>query len=171
MAKQQLSELDHTIVQLTGLGIFFAFQSCEYFKVPQAELGQTKILKMHNIGFFKDGKIHPHSHPDLKFADCVSITFKHQKQEEKNDTVTQKATGNSVLCPICFAAGIVRQIMSYPGTSLNANIFAYMSNCSAKHVMSRQVINALQDAVGSIGKACLGISKDEIGTHSIRSGA
>ncbi len=45
MAKQQLSELDHSIVQLTGLGMFFAFQSCKYLKVPQAEQGQMEILK------------------------------------------------------------------------------------------------------------------------------
>ncbi len=46
-----------------------------------------------------------------------------------------------------------------------------MSNGSVKHVMSRQVINALRNAVCAIGKARLGISKEEIGTHSIRSGA
>jgi hypothetical protein len=125
---------------------------------------------MRNIWFFKDGKIHPHSHPDLEFVDCVSITFKHQKQEEKNDTVTQEANCNSVLCPIRFAAGNVRQNMSYPGTSLNTNILAYMSNGSVEHVTSRQVINALRNAVGAIGKAHLGISEDEIGTHSIRLG-
>jgi hypothetical protein len=60
--------------------------------------------------------------------------------------------------------------MSYPGTSSNTNISTYMSNGSVKHVTSWQVINALRDAVGAIGKARLGVSKDKIGTHSIRSG-
>ncbi len=46
MAKQQLSELDHTIVQLTGLGMFFAIQSRKFLKVPPAKQGQTEILKM-----------------------------------------------------------------------------------------------------------------------------
>ena len=46
-----------------------------------------------------------------------------------------------------------------------------MSNGSIKHVTSWQVITALRDAMGPIGKACLGISKEKIGTHSIRSGA
>ncbi len=61
--------------------------------------------------------------------------------------------------------------MSYPGTSSNTNISAYMSNGSVKHITSQQVINALSNAVGAIGKACLRISKDKIGTHSIRLGA
>jgi hypothetical protein len=42
LAKQQLSELDQVIVQLTGLGMFFAFRSCEYLKVLQAEQHQTE---------------------------------------------------------------------------------------------------------------------------------
>jgi hypothetical protein len=45
LAKQQISELDRSIVQLTGLGIFFAFRSCEDLDVPQAEHGQTRILR------------------------------------------------------------------------------------------------------------------------------
>jgi hypothetical protein len=46
-----------------------------------------------------------------------------------------------------------------------------MSNGTVKHVMSRQVINALRNALCTIGKARLGISKEEICTHSIRLGA
>ncbi len=171
MAKQQLSELDRSIVQLTGLGMFFAFRSCEYLKVPQAEQGQTEILKMRNIRFFKDGAILPHSHPDLKFLDCVSLTFERQKRQDKNDTVTQEATGDSVLCPVRFATGLVRRIGSLPGTSSSTNISAYMSNGSVDHVTSQQVINALRNTLGAIGETRLGIAKHELGTHSIRLGA
>jgi len=126
---------------------------------------------MRNIRFFKDGAILPHSHPDLKFLDCVSLTFEHQKRQDKNDTVTQEATGDSVLCPVCFAAGLVRCIGSYPGTSSSTNISAYMSNGSVDHVTSQQVINALCNALGAIGETRLGIAKHELGTHSIRLGA
>ncbi len=102
--------------------------------------------------------------------DCISLTFKCQKRQDKHDTITQEATGDSVLCPVHFAAGLVRRIKSYPGTSSNTNVSAYMSNGSVKHIISRQVINALHDAMGTIDKARLGISKEEIGTHSIRLG-
>jgi hypothetical protein len=79
LPKQQLSKLNQAIVQLTGLGMFFAFRSCEYLKVSQAEQRQTEQLWMRNICFFKDGEIIPHTHPDLEFVDCVSITFECQK--------------------------------------------------------------------------------------------
>jgi hypothetical protein len=125
---------------------------------------------MCNIQFFKDGKILPHSHPDLKFADCISLTFKCQKRQDKHNTFTQEATDDSALFPIGFAAGLIRCITSYPGTSSNTNISAYMSNGSVEHVTSLKVIEALRDAVCAIGEARLGISNKEINTHSIRSG-
>jgi hypothetical protein len=111
LAKQQLSELDQATIQLTGLGMFFAFRSCEYLKVPQAEQLQTEQLRMRNIRFFKDGDNVSHTHPDLEFADCcVSITFERQKQEDKHNTITQESSGDSVLCPMRFAAGLARRI-------------------------------------------------------------
>ena len=122
LAKQQLSELDRAIIQLTGLGIFFAFRSCEYLDVPYTEHGQTEILRLRNIRFFKDGELVQHSHPELEFANCVSLTFECQKREEKNDTVTQEASGDSVLCPVRFEAGLARQICSYPDTTSNTKI-------------------------------------------------
>jgi hypothetical protein len=33
------------------------------------------------------------------------------------------------------------------------------------------MINALRDAVGAIGEVRLGVKKEDVGTHSIRSGA
>ncbi len=40
-----------------------------------------------------------------------------------------------------------------------------------EHVTSKELIAAMQDAVVAIGEDSLGFSKDQIGTHSIRSGA
>jgi hypothetical protein len=49
-------------------------------------------------------------------------------------------------------------------------VSTYISNGEVTHVTSKQVINSLRDVVGVMGESCLGISKKEIGTHSIRSG-
>jgi hypothetical protein len=126
---------------------------------------------MRNIHFFKEGEIIPHTHPNLEFADCISITFECQKREEKHDTVTQESLGDSELSPVWFAAGLDRCIWSYKGTDSSTQVSAYIRNNIGEHVTSTQVINALHDVVGAIGETCLGISKQEMGTHSIRSGA
>jgi hypothetical protein len=128
LAKQQLYELDQAIVQLTGLGMFFAFRSCEYLKVLQAEQCQTEQLCMRNICFFKDREIIPYTHPNLEFADCISITFEHQKQKDKHNTIAQESSGDLVLCPMRFAAGLVRRIWSYKETDINTRVSAYISS-------------------------------------------
>jgi hypothetical protein len=171
IVKQQISELDQAIIQLTGLGMFFAFQSYEYLKVSQSEQCQTLQLCLRNIHFFKDGEILPDTHPDLEFADCESITFEHQKRDDKKNTITQESLGDSVLYPVRFAAGLVRRIWSYNGADSSTHILTYINVGIVNHVTSTQVINSLQDMVGGMGETCLGISKEEIGTHSIRSGA
>jgi hypothetical protein len=84
---------------------------------------------------------------------------------------TSMTSGDLVLCPVWFAAGLVRRIWSNKGTDSNTRVSAYISNGVVKHVASAQVINALQDVVGAIGETQLGIAKHKIGTHSIRSGA
>jgi hypothetical protein len=167
LAKTQISDIDCTIIQLTGLGMFFAFWSCKYLKVLQAEEGQTRALCLQNIRFFQDRRSLPHSHPDLEFADSVSITFEQQKREKKNNTVTQQESGDSVLCPVQLAAGIVQLVRDYPGTTDHTTISTYMTNGKTLQIMSEQVIITLRNAVGAIGKDSLGIAKDKISTHSI----
>jgi hypothetical protein len=170
LAKQQLSKINQDTVQLTGLGMFFAFRSCEDLKVLQAEQLQMEQICMRNNSFFKDVEIIPHTHPDLEFADCVFITFEHQKQKDKHNMITQESSGDLVLCPVRFAAGLVRHILSYKGTDSNTQVSAYISNGVVKHMALAQVINALGDVVGAIGETWLGIAKHKIGTHLIRSG-
>ncbi len=92
------------------------------------------------------------------------------KQEEKKDTVTQQAPGDSVHCPVQLAAGIVQCIKAYPGTTEHTTISTYMSNGETLQVTLEQVTNTLPNAMGAIGKDALGISKNEIRSHSIRWG-
>ncbi len=104
---KEISELDKAIVQLTGLGIFFAFRSCKYLKVPQAKQRQTLQIRLRNIRFHKGGEVIPHTHPDIEFTNNIAISFERQKREQKHDTITHEASGDSVLCPVKFAAGLV----------------------------------------------------------------
>jgi hypothetical protein len=87
------------------------------------------------------------------------------------DTVTLMASQDACLCPVRGAAAIVRRIRKYPGSSQDSPISTVTVNGHLKQVTSTHMINALRDAVGTIGEAKLGIKKEDVGTHSIRSGA
>ncbi len=146
-------------------------RSCEYLKVTQAEKRRTEILRLRNLRFFKDGKLVEHNDPHLEFSDCIAITFEMQKKDEKNDTVTQMASGEVNMCPVQMAAAIVRCIRSYEKSNNNTPISAFMQFGHMNHVTSKQVIAVMQDGVQAIGENVLHIKKSEIGTQLIRSGA
>jgi hypothetical protein len=65
----------------------------------------------------------------------------------------------------------VKRVNKYPESSQQTPISTILNHGIIKHITSDHVIDALRDAVGAIGKAKLGFKKEDVGTHSIRSGA
>jgi hypothetical protein len=144
----------------------------QVLQVSQSPTGQTTSDITHlarNIRFLKGGEIIPHTHPNIEFADNVSITFECQKREQKHDTITHEASSDLVICPVWFAAGLVQWIWSYSDTDMNSHVSTYMTNMTIEHITSAQVVNALRHVVGAIGETGLRIAKHEVGTHSLRS--
>ena len=87
------------------------------------------------------------------------------------DTITQMASGDGTLCPVQTAAAIVKRVKKYPESSQQTPISTVLNHGIIKHITSHPVIDALQGTVGAIGEAKLGFKKEDVGTHSIRSGA
>jgi hypothetical protein len=87
------------------------------------------------------------------------------------DTVLLMASKDILLCPVRAAASIVKRIRSYSGTTQNSPISTVLNGGIIEHVTSTQMINILCDAVDAIGEVKLGFKKEDVGTHSIRSGA
>jgi hypothetical protein len=154
-----------------SLPFIFAMHSCKYVKVQQQEKQQTKILRLQNLWFFKNGRLANLNDPSLKFANCINITFELQKKDKKNNAVTHMSSGDITLCPVRAAAAIALRIRSYPGANDNTPISAIWQYDRIKHITSRQIKNALWDAILAIGEDTLHIAANKIGTHSICSGA
>ena len=171
VAKLQITESQRAISQLLIGAFFFAMRYCEYLNVPQSEKRRTEILKLRNIRFLKDGKKLPHDSPLLEYADSVSITFEFQKKDERNDTVTQIFSEDELLCPVRSWAAVVRRIWSYPGANLDTPVSAVWRNDKIEHITSKEVVVALRMAAKAVGKDKLGFEPEELGTHSVRSGA
>ena len=123
-----------------------------------------------NICFFFDGRELSHNDPRLEYADCVSVTFEFQKKDERNDTVTQMASMDILLCPVRQWAAIVERTLGSPGANVDTPVSAVWRNNRIKQVTSKDMVNALRAAVACIGEEKLGISQEDIGMHSIRSG-
>ena len=171
LAKVKATETQRAISQLTIAAYFFACRSCEYLKVQQSEKRRTDILRLRCIRFFKDGKELAHNDRLLEYADSVSVTFEYQKNDEKHDTVTQMATNDAVINPVRMWAAVVKRIWKYPGASWDTPVSAIWRYDRIEHLTSKEVVDALRAAVVAIGEDALGIKRNEIGTHSLRSGA
>ena len=108
VAKADVTEPQRAVAQLAIGAFFFACRSCEYLKVPQAEKKRTDVLRLRNVTFRKNGRVMKHTNPWIEFADCVSILFEFQKNDKRDDTVTQMASGDVILCPVRQWAKVVK---------------------------------------------------------------
>ena len=171
MAKLSITETQRATSQLATGAFFFACRSCEYLKVPQALKRRTYILRLRNLRFFKDGRKMNQNDPFLEYADCVSITFDWQKKDERMDTVTQMCSKDLRLCPVRQWAALERRLLTYPGITPESPVSAIWRNDRIEHITSAEMTKALRAAVVSTGEEVLGIKSEDIGTHSVRSGA
>jgi hypothetical protein len=165
------TDLEGATGELATIGKFFAMHSCEYLKVAKPDQQRTKILSLRNVRFFRGVEQLGHDDRELEFSDCVTLTFEKQKKDKKMDTVALMASKDARLCPVRAVAAIVRRIRKYTGSSQDPPISTVIVNGHLKQVTSTHMIHALRDAVGAIEEVKLGIKKENVGTHSIRSGA
>jgi len=171
IALNTATEKQRAITQLIIGAFFFAMRSCEYLKVPKQHEKRTKQLKLKNIAFYTEGNLIEHSPPDLHNSSSVSITFESQKNERKFDTITQWRTTHDTLCPVKQWAALVKRISAYPNTTSETPVSAVLQHNTLTHISSADITNALHDGLRTYGEARLRINVNEIGTHSIRSGA
>ena len=175
MDSTQISQKGQAISKLCIGAIFFAMRSCEYTKTSMLEESKrTKILRLRNLRFFRHGREVPHSSPFLAQADYISITFEFQKNDERSESVGMHRTDDPTICPVKAWASTAHRILSYPGTDADSKVNLLTPAKDSSHVSeisSTSVRNALRVSVKAMGKETLGFSHEEIGTHSLRSGA
>ncbi len=165
------------IAQLAMGAWFFAMRSCEYSKTSSKEESKrTKILRLRNIRFFRNGRILPHSSPHLHLADYVDITFEYQKNDERNESVGMYRSNTKRYHAVSVWAAIVNRIRGYEGATddWKVNMYQYRDekgNIKNIEITSNRIRTKLRVAARLIGKDALGFDASDIGCHSIRSGA
>jgi hypothetical protein len=91
---------------LTMVAFFFAMRSCEYLNVSGSR--RTRPIWLCDIVFLtKQNRVIPHSSPNLHRAASISLTFRFQKRDQRDDTITQSQTGHPVNCPVAAGAALV----------------------------------------------------------------
>ena len=177
MALRKLIDLvvTHKELALSQLfigAIFFAMRSCEYLQSTHKEDSRrTRILRLRNIQFKKDGKVLAHDSPHIALSNLVIITFEFQKNNQRNRTVHMFKTDDGTLCPVKAWAYTVQRIRTtVPGSTEDTKVCAYVENGQVRFIDSTYARAKIRGVVDIIGSDILGFTKEDVGLHSIRSG-
>ena len=172
LATRKTSAENIAIAQLATGAFFFAMRSCEYLQTNLPEdKRRTKILRQQDIRFFTKGKLLAHSNNNLAMADTVSITFEFQKSDERHETITMHRSGDTSLCPVRAWAAVIQRIRSYPNTDPSTTVNTILVDNKLARISSSTMLSKLRSAVRTLGETKLGFKAEDIGTHSLRSGA
>ena len=152
--------------------IFFAMRSCEYLNTRTTESERrTKILRLRNIIFKKNGITLSHTDRYLAQADIVMIVFEFQKNDKRDIQVHMFQTSDDVLNPVIAWATTVKRVWGYKDSSADSTVCTFQNKTgNITQIFAPHVRDWLKVVVELIGKDVLGFTKDDIGLHSIRSG-
>ena len=162
------TEFDRAVANLCIGAFFFAMRSCEYTKVSTSR--RTETVSLGDIKFYQGTKLLSHHDPHLHLATTVSITFRYQKRDERDDIITQHRNLDPVMCPVKAWAYTVRRLLRIPGATLATTVDSFLHPSTGE--LSRYTATALLKLFRSVALAMgfneLGFHPDEIGTHSTR---
>lgn len=132
-------------------------------------LWKTKLLQLEDIRFFEGSReIDKLTELHTTVPDKVSVQFHRQKNNMKDAVITMHRT-NDVLCPVETWKRIVLRIRAYPNTSLKSCVNTVRKQNKNYKIKSSTVLQHIRNTVALLGKDTLGITGNEVGTHSIRS--
>jgi hypothetical protein len=174
---QSKSIIIQTISELISGAFFFACRtSCEYLVVPVR--GRTTLLTVGDISFSTKTcqPITILTQETLRKAHFVSLTFREQKNRDKNVTRTQQRNYDPLLCPVAIWAKIVLRILQSPNTSMSTPVCHLFDPSDSIGRQSKQISQAAVNHILRLTcklKPALyfGYRAADIGTHSIRAGA
>jgi hypothetical protein len=158
--------------ELMVLSFFFALRSCEAFLVPRSEQKRTRCLQKQDFIFMKNHRVVPHSSPFLAMADSVTIKFHFQKNNKREETVTQMATDDPLMCPVKMAAAIVQRLDKAGAEP--TFIYQYRTSISDKwRDLKSKTARGLFVEFLRVGVdfRAMGIDLDRVGMHSARTSA
>ena len=167
------SEWEKAVVSLLIGAIFFAMRSCEYLETnTKEENRRTKIIRLRNITFKnKDSTLLKATDEKLEEAAIVIITFEFQKNDKRNIQVHMFSTEDKILNPVTAWATVIKRVRSYPDSTMNTKVCEFHNEKGPAPIKADQVRIWLRAITEIIGEAKLGFTKDDVGLHSIRSGA
>ena len=163
-----VTEFDRGVAHLCSGALFFAMRSCEYTKVNGTR--RTQTITLSDIRFFLGNEELSHYDPRLHLATTVSITFRYQKRDQRDDTITHHRNLDPLMCPVKSWAFTVRRLIKLPGHTATTTVDTFYNSSTGElaRLTATSILQLFHATAESMGFASLGFLPDEIGTHSNR---
>jgi len=164
--------------QLILLAFFFALRSCEYLRVGSSTTPadrRTLPLCTRSFVFWKNNRIVPHTLINLDCPDSVSIVFKFQKRDIRDEIISQSSTAHPKHCPVKVSRCIVNRmhtLINKQQATLDTPIFVFADSAGVVvELTSTAALKMLRHFLSSTDTVSYGIVVALVGLHSIRSSA
>ena len=101
MMEVSITQEELALIHICIGAISFTMSSFEYLRYTHREdSNRTKVLRLRNIRFKKNGILLDHNPQLLLYADLVAITFESQKSNMRNKTDHMFKINDNLLCPV-----------------------------------------------------------------------
>jgi len=158
------------VIDLIIGAFFFALRACEYVQTPEA--GKTTLLSLGDITFRNNKKEQiSHQSPDLANCKYITLTFRNQKNGNRNDKRTQQRTSDHFLCPVRRWARVVTRVLLANKTPTKSTPLCAVPS-SKKRITSEFTLHFIRATCTTFGgRPTFGFTPHEIGNRSVRTGA
>lgn len=99
----------------------------------------------------------------------MSITFRFQKRDIRDDTITQSRSGNTVYCPVIACATIIKEMLRDGNQSIDPVYKFRQENGTFANLQSRSALVMLRQSLRALDSESLNIKAEDCGLHSLRS--
>ena len=81
------------------------------------------------------------------------------------------ATNDPILCPVKSWARVTKRVLKINDATVDSYVNSFFDNGKLHFITSNDALRALKAAAMAIGESILGFKVNDLGTHSLRSGA
>ncbi len=178
MAHKKNHPFHSTVADLGLIAFYYLLRVGEYTQGPSSNRKdkpnnrkRTVNFKVHDVGFFKNGRrlSRYSSLKKLYTADSCTLKISNQKNGRMGETIHHEAIHHLKTCPVKALARRVHHILSNKGPK-NAPICQYYFQGTTKTVTPRDMIKGVRAAVTALDLQQFGVAPDLVGVHSLRAG-
>jgi hypothetical protein len=154
--------------QLSHVAFFFPMLSSEYLSTSGTR--RMRPIRLCDISFRnRFNRVIPHDANNLDQAESVSVTFRFQKRDIRDDTIEQSRSGNALFCPVVACATLVRQMLQ-DGNSQTDYVYRFrQDNGTFSDLNSRAALVMLRQFLWNANSVLFDVMPEECSLHSLRS--